>query len=139
MTIYRTDAEQCLDLLLYVEKHEIGRANYREHTNNNYKIHIYNCLAALYLCRDNKGTSTEEKGKLFDSAKKYINLAEKVKIPSGKTSMTLRGFIHFYEGNFVQSIGSFNRAMETNPGDDEPQSVIGMLGLAQVFFAKRNY
>jgi hypothetical protein len=65
----------------------------------------------LYLCKDNKGNSTEEKGKLFDSAKRYINLGEKVKMPSGKTSLTLRGFIHFYEGNFPQSIGSFNRAV----------------------------
>lgn len=60
-------------------------------------------------------------------------------MPSGKTPLVLRGFIHFYEGSIVQSIGSFNRAMETNLGDEEPQSVIGMLGLAQVFFAKRNY
>ena len=108
--LYHVDAAQCLDLLLYVEKHELSRPAYREYSNNPLKIHILNSLAALYLCRDNKVSSVEDKGKLFDMAKKYIFLAEKVKAPAGKTSLTVRAFAYFYEGSFAHSVAIFSKA-----------------------------
>lgn len=76
---------------------------------------------------------------MFADTKKYINMAESVKNVMGKTSLTLRGFIHYHEGSFQESLASFTRAAETHQGEDETQSVIGMLGLAQILFTKRNY
>lgn len=57
---------------------------------------------------------------------------------AGRVYLTLRGFIYFYEGDFELSINNFNKSVDKNT-EDEGQFVIGILGLAQLAFAKRQY
>jgi RNA polymerase-associated protein CTR9 len=121
-----------------VEKHELNKAAYRDFSNQNAKIAIYYNLAAMHLGKAIREPVKEDSDKLMAETKKYLNLTEKVKMMAGRAFLTMRGFILFYEGNFELSLSSFNKSVEKNT-DDEEQSVVGVLGLAQLAFAKRNY
>lgn len=100
LTLYRRDPQQCLELLLYVEKHELNKPVYRDFSNQNIKIALYDNLAALHLGRAIRSETKEEGDKLLTEAKKYTNLAEKVRQLAGRVHIALTGFILFYEGNF---------------------------------------
>jgi hypothetical protein len=100
LTLYKMDPALCLLLLLYVEKHELNRTQYRDFMNVNAKISIYNNLAAIHLGKAVREPSKEESDKLMQEAKRYLNLSEKVRMIAGRVYLTLRSFIFFYEGNF---------------------------------------
>ena len=80
----------------------------------------------------------------MDDVRKFQKSAENVNMTADQNIMFFRGFIFYYNGEFVRALNvfknSYGEISQSNRNNDEQKlPIISLLTLAQINFVQRNY